>query len=496
MNESAASQGRQGQGKIALKSAEDGALLLPSVFTDARGAPRFELPIPRAMLRDVAIKYLVEHEAGYGGYEYPTRAFFEAHLEPDDLFIDVGAHWGVMALSAATRHRGEVRVLAIEAHPLNVVQLIRAVAHNRLQDAIEIVAAGAGDAPGTAPLVANSTMGHSINAVGLKGAAQGDRISVPLVTLDGLLDERPELAERRTFVKIDVEGFEPQAIAGARRLLDSGRVAALVWEKGRAFDEEPGSSAMSAMIAGLRARGFTLWRLPSHDLGGPLLPFVPGKGTCNVFCLAPGFAPRPAYVRPPGPVPPVGRSNRTDDDPAARAALTEALIAAGGSDGTRWADPQQLAEGAQARAKLAAAHVKPGERVLDLGAGLMRLRTLLPEGATYRPLDLVPFAANSIVADLNRGDFPEERFDAVTALEVFEYVHDLPALLARCAKAAARLVCTYHTRSGETAEARRQKGWVNDYDAAAFKTLLQNSGWTVETCEEGAGTRLFVCGRV
>jgi len=94
--------------------------LLPSVFRDPKGDARFNLPIPKAFLKDPAIKHLIEREARYGGFEYPTRAFFDAHLEPGDVFIDVGAHWGMLSLSAATRHPGEISVLAIEADPANV----------------------------------------------------------------------------------------------------------------------------------------------------------------------------------------------------------------------------------------------------------------------------------------------------------------------------------------------------------------------------------------
>jgi len=51
-------------------------------------------------------------------------------------------------------------------------------------------------------------------------------LPVPIVTLDGLLAERPALQNRRVLVKIDIEGFEPQVIGGARELLQSGRIAA------------------------------------------------------------------------------------------------------------------------------------------------------------------------------------------------------------------------------------------------------------------------------
>jgi FkbM family methyltransferase len=107
------------------------------------------------------------------------------------VFIDVGAHWEMLSLSAATRHRGEISVLAIEADPANVTQLLRGIAHNGLTGDIETVAAAAGDKPGTAPLIGNTTMGNSLYGKGLEGMQQVARgLSVPIVTLDGLLAER------------------------------------------------------------------------------------------------------------------------------------------------------------------------------------------------------------------------------------------------------------------------------------------------------------------
>ncbi len=205
-----------------MKTAPDGALLLPSVFHDAAGDARFTLPIPKSFLDDLAIKHLIEREARHGDFEYPTRAFFDAHLQPGDVFIDVGAHWGMLSLNAATIHPGKISVLAIEADPANVTQLLRGVAHNGLTGTIESVAAAAGDAAGTAPLIGNTTMGNSLYGKGLEGMQQVARgLSVPIVTLDGLLAERKALQGRRVLTKIDVEGFEPQTINGARKLLQS-----------------------------------------------------------------------------------------------------------------------------------------------------------------------------------------------------------------------------------------------------------------------------------
>ena len=495
MSDAALSREPASSTKIRLPRAQDGTLMLPSAMLDEHGRPRFHMPIPPHLLNDVAIRHLVEREMRFGGFEYPTRAFIDAHLEPGDLFIDVGAHWGVMALTAATHRESGVEVLAIEAHPLNVVQLMGGVVRNKLTQRVETVAAAAGDRPGTAPLVANSTMGHSVRGVGLAGLKQeGYPVSVPIVTLDGLIEERPHLAERPVLIKIDVEGFEPQVIDGAAQLLESGRVKAIIWEKGRAFDSEPGFSEMAAMLTRLESLGFRNTVMPSHDLGGPLLPFVPGRGSCNVFALAKELEPERAYVRPFGSIPPMAPSNRGSDDPQARRALTTALMLVKGSDGTRWADPRGLAEGAQERAECAVPHIRPGERVLDLGAGTMRLLPLLPEDCAYRPVDLIPYAADTLVMDLNR-EVPSGAADVVVALELLEYIHDLPALLHALTEVGGRLVCSYRCHDGGSTDMRREQGCFNDHDAEGLEALLSEAGWDLEASEACAGTRLFVCRR-
>ena len=102
------------------------------------------------------------------------------------------------------------------------------MAHNRLTESIETVAAAAGDAFGTAPLIGNTTMGNSLYGKDLQGMKQVARgLSVPLVTLDGLLAERPELKERRVLIKIDVEGFEPSCDLVMSQRQRTGSVAEL-----------------------------------------------------------------------------------------------------------------------------------------------------------------------------------------------------------------------------------------------------------------------------
>jgi len=146
---------------------------LPSAFCNADGRPRFTMPIPRAALKDAGIGFLFRHEREFFGYEYPTRRFIDEHLAPGDLFIDIGAHWGVFSLTAATRWPGHtepaVDVLAIEPAPDNITQLLRWIGFNRLEQQIRVVPAAAGARAGQAVFKRDSTMGHRVVGDGQEG---------------------------------------------------------------------------------------------------------------------------------------------------------------------------------------------------------------------------------------------------------------------------------------------------------------------------------------
>ncbi len=469
---------------------------LTAAFPDSRGKPRFTMVLPRAVLEEPGIAALVRGETQRGGYEYPARKFLDVHLEPEDLFVDVGAHWGIFALHAATRHRGRVRVMAIEAHPGNIGQLTRVVTGNGLGDEIEVLAVAAGAEPGTAPLMFNSTMGHSLYGLGLpEGARQLGKVTVPVLPLDLLLAERPDLADRRVVLKVDVEGFEPEVIAGARRLLDSGRVAAVIWEHGLAFRTGERREAMLAMCETLETHGFRQFRFPHPTMGGPLVPFAPTPECFNVFALASGVTRLPVYDKPqckPEPLPPLERSPA---DPEVRAATTEILIARKATDAARWAEFEAMRGGAAERALTAAQLIEPGSTVLDVGAGVMALREVLPTGCHYVPADLLQFDPATRVIDLNNNGFPEGSYDVAVVLDVIEFIHDPLAFLHALGGTTSHLVISYRPADGEMPEVRRRLGYFNDFASEEIGALMQEAGWRIGNRIDAAGLRLFDCHR-
>lgn len=166
-----------------------------------------------------------------------------------------------------------------------------------------------------------------------------------------------------------------------------------------------------------------------------------------------------------------------------RIASTLSLRRRHDSDVERWSESANLDPAWDRRAEIAARFVPAGSHVLDLGAGREALSRYIPDSCSYTPADLVPRSKRTIVADVNRGEFPDGDYDVVAALGLFEYVHDVPRLLAAIYQRAPLLVASYCVRTTSRPEPRLERGFVNDYALNHFVDLCQSAGWAVRVAD-------------
>jgi FkbM family methyltransferase len=174
----------------------------------------------RGIARSLLIYY------GSRGHGAAMDRMYAQFVQPGDLVFDAGAHVGDRV---AAFRRLKARVVAIEPQPA-LVRTLRLLYGRDANITIEPVALG--DRAGTVELKLNidnptvSTASDEFvaaahNTPGWDDQAWTRRIRVKMTTLDGLIARHGV----PRFIKIDVEGFEAQALAGLTR-----PVAALSFE--------------------------------------------------------------------------------------------------------------------------------------------------------------------------------------------------------------------------------------------------------------------------
>jgi FkbM family methyltransferase len=173
-----------------------------------------------------------------GTYEPALVRFLHDELRPGDVMVDVGAHIGVHALTAAARLRGlgGGTVVAFEPAHDSAARLRAAAARNRLEVAVVEAALGAG--PGTADLRADPA--YDIADAGVRSLhGHGTRVqTVRVTTFDAWAAEAR--LERLDLVKLDVEGAELEALRGMAGALGRLWPRALVVEVKRRVLERAG----------------------------------------------------------------------------------------------------------------------------------------------------------------------------------------------------------------------------------------------------------------
>jgi FkbM family methyltransferase len=153
-------------------------------------------------------------------YEPALIAFIAKRLTANSVFVDVGAHIGLVALQVASRVPG-VRVHAFEPDPATRERLENNVSIN--QASIEVRPEALADSVGT---MSFSTVGDAV-AHHLTSDQTGG-LTVDVVTLDTYM-EAADLP-RIDVLKVDAEGYDLQVLNGASQHLGDGSIGTVIFE--------------------------------------------------------------------------------------------------------------------------------------------------------------------------------------------------------------------------------------------------------------------------
>jgi FkbM family methyltransferase len=203
-----------------------------------------------------------------GRYETDELAFVRRTLRPGDVALDLGAHAGFFTLHMAALVGAAGRVHAFEPFDRNADLLGRSIAENRFEARVSLHRAAVGAASGRAMLTfAEETLnsgGAYLLRPGTAALTGNAQRAVPVVALDDL-----ELPRPIRFVKIDIEGAEPQALLGARNLLREDRPVILTELHPVQLERASGMS-IADFLAQVEALGYKPYDLHGHAIAAPL----------------------------------------------------------------------------------------------------------------------------------------------------------------------------------------------------------------------------------
>jgi FkbM family methyltransferase len=161
-----------------------------------------------------------------GAYDPAAAALFARLLRPGDTYVDIGANEGFLCVAAGRLVGPGGRVIAVEPQERLQPVLRRNLELNGVAASVWPMAVS--DHAGSAELHLTPDVNNSASGLAAPTRYALARQTVPLLTLAQLLDRIP--GSGRPVVKMDIEGFEHEAILGSPAVFRERRISHLVLE--------------------------------------------------------------------------------------------------------------------------------------------------------------------------------------------------------------------------------------------------------------------------
>lgn len=221
-------------------------------------------------------------------YEKAETKFLCGQFRPGMTFLDIGANVGYYTALASVRLKGEGRIISLEPDPENFSYLQKTVKANGFSN-VDCIQKAASNVPGKVTLY-TSRDNRGDNRLYANDLSDS-KVDVECVVLDDLM---ASLGVRQLdLVKIDVQGFEYNVIAGLRETLRRSPKCVILsefWPQGL---RDAGSSP-EKYLAGFRDLDMRLFELggngeiKSIQDENSLIRHNAGRVYTNIVAAAPG----------------------------------------------------------------------------------------------------------------------------------------------------------------------------------------------------------------
>lgn len=119
--------------------------------------------------------------------------------------------------------------------------------------------------------------------------------------------------------------------------------------------------------------------------------------------------------------------------------------------------------------------------VLDLGAGGMVLKKMLPSNVAYYPVDYTKRYPETIVADFNQAQFPDIKADLAFCAGILEYVKNVDWFVDQIINSGCKYVLLSYCifMPSQSLDERRAAAWLNDYSINDIARIFGKHGFVL-----------------
>lgn len=191
----------------------------------------------------------------FSTYEEKETNLIREHLKPGSVFIDIGANIGWYTIQASKWVGEKGIVMAFEPRPSTFQYLLKSVQENALRN-VRLFNIALSNASGRGNLM--KVDGQRNTGGSYLGTGKG--VEVPLKTLDELTED----LDRLDMIKMDVEGWEPMVIEGAKKTIEKYKPI-IVSEISSEFLSERASLSASTFIQSVNALGYRCYDIETMN---------------------------------------------------------------------------------------------------------------------------------------------------------------------------------------------------------------------------------------
>ncbi len=159
------------------------------------------------------------------GHDQDAFALIRSRVQPGDTFVDVGANVGIFSLMASQIVGPTGRVISVEPNPSTFGRLSRTVKENNISQ-ITLCNVGLAETSAKVELFTGTSEGNDTASM-LPGVSTKS-VTVEVLPLDLLAEQLG--VESIAYMKVDVDGYEHNVFAGAKKLMASGKIRLLQCE--------------------------------------------------------------------------------------------------------------------------------------------------------------------------------------------------------------------------------------------------------------------------